>query len=238
MPLFPLLQGADGYIYLTRQVLTTAWKFGELIDSYENYEDTEEDSEATSMSDLPARPAFPVAAFPSWTPPPPPTGMTRVGDGCDGFFCHNLLDADQHRGVVECFDALLEAQGESVVPQYTMVIDPNMHLAEARAPGSGTHKLPEGEEEYAPTVCWAATPFAVLPNDAGSGVEAMRLGPINALEEPGGVGLEEQTGRLFETVLGAAAPMLAALRRPSLLLPGPLQAVCKAQRIFLRRGEV
>ena len=31
--------------------------------------------------------------------------------------------------------------------------------------------------------------------------------------------------------------MLAALRRPSLLLPGPVQAVCKAQRIFLQPYE-
>lgn len=233
MPLFPLLQGADGHIYLTRQVLATAWKFGEDSDSSEQY-----GGKGASESDLPARPAFPVAAFPSWTPPPPPAGMTRVGDGCDGFFCHSLLDADQHRAVVECFDALLEAQGECVVPQYTMVIDPNMHLTEAITPESSTHLLPEGVDASVPMACWAATPFAVLSNDAGSGVEAVRLGPINALEEPGGVSLEEQTGRLFETVLGAAAPMLAALRRPSLLLPGPLQAVCKAQRIFLRRGEM
>eukprot|EP01012_Entosiphon_sulcatum_P010824 TRINITY_DN16448_c0_g1_i5.p1 TRINITY_DN16448_c0_g1~~TRINITY_DN16448_c0_g1_i5.p1 ORF type:complete len:617 (+),score=66.50 TRINITY_DN16448_c0_g1_i5:22-1851(+) len=40
-----------------------------------------------------------------------------------------------------------------------------------------------------------------------------------------------------ERVLTAALPMLTRLRRPALVLPGPLQAVVKAQRIYLQPGE-
>uniref|UniRef100_A0A0G4F339 Uncharacterized protein n=1 Tax=Chromera velia CCMP2878 TaxID=1169474 RepID=A0A0G4F339_9ALVE len=42
---------------------------------------------------------------------------------------------------------------------------------------------------------------------------------------------------LVERILRSAAPLLAQLRRPALLLPGPLQVVCKAQRIFVKEGE-
>jgi hypothetical protein len=38
-------------------------------------------------------------------------------------------------------------------------------------------------------------------------------------------------------VLEAALSMLGKLRRPALLMPGPLQVVVKAQRIVLRAGE-
>ena len=47
------------------------------------------------------------------------------------------------------------------------------------------------------------------------------------------VKLHVATQRLMATAL----PMLARLRRPALLLPGPLQAVVKAQRIVLAAGE-
>jgi hypothetical protein len=40
-----------------------------------------------------------------------------------------------------------------------------------------------------------------------------------------------------EAILNAALPLLAELRRPALLLPGKLQAVVKAQRIYLKPGE-
>jgi hypothetical protein len=40
-----------------------------------------------------------------------------------------------------------------------------------------------------------------------------------------------------EQIMTAAAPMLARLSSPALLLPGPLQAVVKAQRIYLNPGE-
>src|SRR5690554_3320726 len=42
---------------------------------------------------------------------------------------------------------------------------------------------------------------------------------------------------MIEEVFNAAIPLLAQLRRPALLLPGPLQAVVKAQRIFLEPGQ-
>ena len=38
-------------------------------------------------------------------------------------------------------------------------------------------------------------------------------------------------------LLQAAVPLLTRLRRPALLLPGPLQVVVKAQRIVLDEGE-
>ena len=40
-----------------------------------------------------------------------------------------------------------------------------------------------------------------------------------------------------QKLMGAALPLLSQLRRPALLLPGPLQAVVKAQRIVLADGE-
>ena len=77
---------------------------------FEPYGDTE---------DLAAYPCYPIAAFPSW-PLPLPTGAQRVGAGCDGFYCHNILDPDAHREVTECFDAVLAAQGDCVVPQFVV----------------------------------------------------------------------------------------------------------------------
>ena len=41
----------------------------------------------------------------------------------------------------------------------------------------------------------------------------------------------------IEEVFEASLPLLAKLRRPALLLPGPLQVVVKAQRIVLDEGE-
>jgi hypothetical protein len=132
-----------------------------------------------------------------------------------------------------------------------MIVDPNMHLAMATPPTEDTHMpIPPARHgssvRSVPTLptdtkaCWAATPFAIVTGDCAGDrpppAKAVRLGPTNGFEAPGP--LEERAGNAFETVLSAAAPMLAALRRPSLLLPGPLQVVCKAQRIFLQPGEV
>jgi hypothetical protein len=42
---------------------------------------------------------------------------------------------------------------------------------------------------------------------------------------------------IVEEVLNAALPMLGKLTKPALLLPGKLQAIIKAQRIYLKPGE-
>ena len=41
----------------------------------------------------------------------------------------------------------------------------------------------------------------------------------------------------IQRLMGCSLPLLAALRRPALLLPGPLQAAVKAQRIEIGDGE-
>ena len=146
--------------------------------------------------------------------------------------------------VVDCFDHVREVQGDCVVPQYTMIVDPNLHVTKAKPVTAETHLAPPprrySKEEPAelsaePKTAWAATPFAIVEGDDGK-ANAVRMGPVNAFEEGGA--LEKRAGQAIETILTAAAPMLAALRKPSLLLPGPVQVVAKAQRIFLLPNEM
>ena len=62
---------------------------------------------------------------------------------------------------------------------------------------------------------------------------AKLMGPIHDLNP-------KKNGELFyciQEVFQAALPLLARLRKPSLLLPGILQAVIKAQKIYLSEGE-
>jgi hypothetical protein len=42
---------------------------------------------------------------------------------------------------------------------------------------------------------------------------------------------------LTEEILNIALPILGKITKPALLLPGKLQAVVKAQRIYLKPGE-
>jgi hypothetical protein len=83
--------------------------------------------------------------------------------------------------------------------------------------------------------------FSLAPGGAGGGAGAALLsgvahlaGPIAGLDP---VGADRELHVAVEDVLTAAAPLLARLRRPALLLPGRVQAVVKAQRIFLGGGE-
>ena len=134
------------------------------------------------------------------------------------------------------------------MPQYRNIIDPNVNSVDglwvpaefdvSEADSAGVDVVIQVE-----LACVAATgkrlPFgfgtmiAVLASEGKKRAQCRLRSPIADLDAHEHVKLHAATQRLMT----AALPLLAKLRRPALLLPGPLQAVVKAQRIEIADGE-
>ena len=154
-----------------------------------------------------------------------------------------------HAQLVRAVEALEAARpAEHLVPQYRNILDPNRYVhpktkcwlpslvtVEQRPKLEALTALQAAVRES----CGELLPDEVLRNvvagmegDAGSAAEwvARLASPVQAL----GIATHLHLYEALEGVLCEALPMLAALRRPALLLPGRLQVVTKVQGIYLR----
>jgi hypothetical protein len=102
-------------------------------------------------------------------------------------------------------DAHASKSRDFFVPQYQNIVDPNLCVN-------------KDSLTWIPSV-WNVTPF----------------GKANLKSRIGNLCVDKDSAmyHAFNSVANAAVPLLARLSTPALLLPGQLQIICKAQRIYL-----
>lgn len=247
---FPLEQALGGVVYLKRDILPFHCDIRLGISKGNN-------RRRCYVTDGPCRhcqrDGFPIPThkFPTWAPllAVPGAGVTAPHSQMDVLYSTNAVSPTLHAQIAASLDALARRRATSPMPQYLNIIDPNVNAVDGvwvptefdvRERRTASLDLVVGIE----LACVAATgkrlPFgfgpliASLASDGGEVRAAVTLAsPIPDLDAHSHVKLNVATQRLME----AAVPLLARLRRPALLLPGPLQAVVKAQRIVLAPGE-
>ena len=192
----------------------------------------------------------PTHRFPSWAPELTVNCATVTAPHADMdvFYSSDAVPARLHVQLRTQLDALAARGGTHPMPQYHNLIDPNLNAVdglwvptefevseralvqsdvvvslELACQTATGHRLPFG---FGPLLAKLAAEGAPVVADC-----ALRT-PIPDLDPHKHHKLNVATQRL----MGCALPLLARLRRPALLLPGPLQAVVKAQRIVLEEG--
>ena len=192
----------------------------------------------------------PTHRFPSWAPELTVNGATVTAPHADMdvFYSSDAVPARLHQQLRMQLDALAARGGTHPMPQYDNLIDPNLNAVdglwvptefevseralvqsdvvvaiELACLSATGHRLPFG---FGPLLAKLAAEGAPVVADC-----ALRT-PIPDLDPHEHFKLHVATQKL----MGCALPLLARLRRPALLLPGPLQAVVKAQRIVLEEG--
>ena len=200
---------------------------------------------------------LPVYRFPHWDPEP--TVPSVVVHSLGPAHAHPLLDAHWATGLVpKSVLVFLRARLDelaarspaacSPAPQYHNIIDPNVGAVDGRwVPVSfdcAEVTAPRADILLAVELaCFAATRGRLLPPGFARRI-ALAAGPVPKrarcrLCSPLPDIDPHQHAALHVAVQGvfeSALPLLARLRRPALLLPGPLQAVVKAQRICFSAG--
>ena len=142
------------------------------------------------------------------------------------------------------------------VPQYWNIIDPNMNVSLQRVgfrDPLAIAELPQnriglamGNREAPFHFQWVATDVLVTEETPDFYLAARVMGQQRARQRVLRAHLASRVHLLppgrhvvlyltIEKVLTAALPLLARLRRPALMLPGPLQVVIKSQRMLLER---
>jgi hypothetical protein len=239
LPPYPLTQSTyEGYIYLKTQTYCLNWK--SLFEN-EDWEDYHGDI---------LRPDF---LFPTvdWVF----RGSFKQPDPrCDVFFSMDAVDSTAHRLLRWSLDRLADRRQDFFVPQYQNIIDPNLTavldaatnqhcwtatdflIEEVKVPKRNVVMTLQGcvRKALGRGLPWHSVELILsYAGDVFSVGRAHLASPLPSLP------LDEnrELGVAIESILTAALPLVAKLRRPALLLPGKLQAVVKAQRIYLNSGE-
>ena len=251
-PNFPVEQALGGVVYLNSAILSFHCdkRFGPERDVQAPRRLECYDGNGPCRSCMRNGLPVPTHRFPEWTALAPGATIVQPHAGMDVFYSTDAVAPRLHQQLSSQLDALARKGGTRPMPKYHNVIDPNLNAVDGLWVPSEFDVV---EKTTAPIelaiavelACLAATghrlPFGFGHDIAklaslAEGVRhadcAMRS-TIPDLEPHAHAKLHVATQKL----MGAALPMLAKLRRPALLLPGPLQAVVKAQRIVLAEGE-
>lgn len=188
---------------------------------------------------------LPMYAFPTWDVEPAAPVTSAEVPLIDVEYGVGLVSTVTHAALQSELDALGEKRQDSPAPKYHNIIDPNVGAVDnvwvptefvaSRSPTVATVAVPE-------RACERATRGSNLPQDFLAKAVEMHS-PAFAYAEiqstiPDLNPLENAKLYLaVQDVMQAALPLLARMRHPALLLPGPLQAVVKAQRIVLQEGR-
>lgn len=154
---------------------------------------------------------------------------------CDLYYSYDLIDRETHRVLKMSLDALASNTKDYFIENYQNIIDPNLTVAKQPEADKlnrirQTDPLQITEEPFR----WTATDFIVEENKTNNkNAKASICSPISNLDPM----QNKELHVAVENVFNAALPLLSKLRRPALLLPGKVQTVIKAQRIYLKPGE-
>lgn len=188
---------------------------------------------------------MPMYEFPVWSVQPI-SSVTEAEDRLlDVQFGTDLVSSSTHAALRTELDALGEKRRDSPAPKYHNIIDPNVGAVNdiwvptefdvTESPMVETVAMLE-------RACEKATHGRNLPQDFMETAMKMHRPALARAEVRSPIpDLDpHENAELYvaaQDVMEAALPLLARMRNPALLLPGPLQAVIKAQRIVLKEGE-
>jgi hypothetical protein len=249
---FPLEQALGGVVYLKRDILAFHCdaRFGPAMDGADSNRRNCYNGNGPCFRCIVDGFPQPTHRFPAWGPVPPP-GVTlhTPHTEMDVIYSTDAVPPRLHRQLTSVLDVLGKARPHCPMPQYHNIIDPNLNVG---AEGLWVptefdiYRVPLTPVDVAVLVelaCLSATgerlPFgfghliATLASDGQTRGESTLRSPIPDLDPHEHVKLHVAT----QNLMTCALPLLGRLRRPALLLPGPLQAVVKAQRIVLDDGE-
>jgi hypothetical protein len=168
---------------------------------------------------------------------------------CDAFYSNELVDDVTHKMIVNTLDILAKNTKDYFVPMYQNIIDPNLTAVK------------QGDNYQ-----WTATEFVIEERSISKRemISSLQLCMYKKDKRLGKYIIEKINNCLrkkvipkahiaspisnipidnielyvsVEEVLNAALPLLSRITKPALLFPGKLQAVVKAQRIYLKSGE-
>ena len=176
---------------------------------------------------------------------------------CDVYVSYDLIDKNTSKVIQWSLDRLANATNDYFVPMYQNIIDPNLTVSQKDSKYSWmasefiVNELPVYRNEviYALQLSVSKTirkkipkyivmeilSYLIKKDDRNllSVGRAKLCSPISNLD----VNEHKEFHVAVETVFNTALPLLSKLRRPALLLPGKVQAVIKAQKIYLQPEE-
>lgn len=199
---------------------------------------------------------FPVPThrFPCWRPHPEIADAVihTVEEGrppMDVFYGKGLVPHHAHANLRDLLDKLGRIHKDFPVPKYQNIIDPNIGVKNGiwvptELQLSEVRSAPEYVFLAVQLACHNATNGQTLPPELANSILSFAGGfPMRGKVEISSniPDLDPHSHAALyaaiEHVMQAAVPLLAKLKRPALLLPGPLQAVVKAQRIIVEEGQ-
>ena len=155
---------------------------------------------------------------------------------CDLYYSYDLIDRETHRILQMSLDTMASTTKDYFIENYQNIIDPNLTVAkqpEADKLNQIRQPYPSSKTTEEP-FRWTATDFILeedkINNRKAKASICSQISNIDPMQN-------KELHVAVENVFNAALPLLSKLRRPALLLPGKVQTVIKAQRIYLKPGE-
>jgi hypothetical protein len=178
-----------------------------------------------------------------------PEKFTQKDQDCDVFYSDNLIDETTHNMIKHTLDDIAKETMDYFVPMYHNIIDPNLTAVEQ----SGIYQwtatdfiIEEVKISTFNTMC--SLQLCLQRKDRRLGkyiidnitklLQDKKIPKAHIASPISNISLDKvELYVATEQILNAALPLLSKLTKPALLFPGKLQAVVKAQRIYLKPGE-
>jgi hypothetical protein len=176
--------------------------------------------------------------------------IIRKHPDADVYYSYNLITPCLYRMVTLNLDKLACKNKDYFIPMYHNIIDPNMTAIKQ----DSVYKWTATEflvEETSITKFSTMLSLQLVMKKLGhklvkyvlsnikSCLEDKKIPKANIASPISNIPIEENKELyvIAEEILNVALPILGKITKPAILLPGKLQAVIKAQRIYLKPGE-
>jgi hypothetical protein len=168
---------------------------------------------------------------------------------CDVFYANELIDETTHNLLQYTLDMLADDIGDYFVPMYHNIIDPNLTAVEQDGKYQWTATdfiIEEVKISTFDTMCSLQLCIQRQGRRLGKYIidkitkllQDKKIPKAHIASPISNISLDKiELYVAAEQILNAALPLLSKLTKPALLFPGKLQAVVKAQRIYLKPGE-
>jgi tetratricopeptide (TPR) repeat protein len=190
-----------------------------------------------------------VAPFPISDYEMAPAMYLQKDPYCDVYSSDNLIDETTQKMIQHTLDELANETKDYFIPMYHNIIDPNLNAIEQ----DGIYQwkatdfiIEEVRLTVLNTICALqlcvqrkGVRFGKYITNAIAKFLKNKIIPMAHIASPiSNISLKKvELYVAAEQVLSAALPLLSKLTKPALLFPGKLQAVVKAQRIYVKPGE-
>jgi hypothetical protein len=170
----------------------------------------------------------------------------------DVYYAYDVLDKAAHNMIIYILDKLACIKKDYFVPMYHNIIDPNLYTTKQEHDDvwvATDFIIDEIKISKLSTI--VTLQLSILKKAKGKKLNRRIIKIVTEFLKSKTLGKASIAGPIsdldqlkfrelyvaVEMILTAALPKLAELRRPALILPGKIQAVIKAQRIYLKPGE-